>query len=211
MRGAELLAKACASAGLSALVHISGIGADARATSRYISARGRGEDSVRGVFPQATVLRPGAMMGGAGGILAALDGIARLAPVIPLFGGGGTRLQPVHVGDVAAAVVQAAGRRRGQIYELGGADIVTMKELVERVLSSTKRRRLLLSLPFPVARTLAILAERMPGAPLTRAQVELLEEDNVAAADMPGLSDLGIKPRGIDSALGELGPSDGGS
>ncbi|MDX1710750.1 MAG: complex I NDUFA9 subunit family protein [Rhodovibrionaceae bacterium] len=202
--GASLLAQACASAGLSALIHVSGIGADAGARSRYISARGRGEEAVRKIFPKATVLRPGAMMGGAGGLVAALDGIARLTPVVPLIGGGGTRLQPVHVEDVAIAALRSAGREGGRIYELGGADVVSLSEIVRRTLAFRNRRRLLLPVPFAMARALAVVGERLPGAPLTRAQVELLQDDNVVSKRMPGLAELGIEARGLEAALNEL-------
>ena len=103
--GAGQLARAAAEAGLDRLLHISGIGADARSTSAYIRARrGEGEDAARADFPGATILGPSVMFGPDDAFLTTLVGLVRRLPIVPLFGDGTTRLQPVHVEDVAAAV-----------------------------------------------------------------------------------------------------------
>lgn len=207
VRGAETLARACRDdAGASCLIQISGIGADPAAMSRYISARGRGEERVREVLPTASILRPSVLFSEDGGLVAALAGIVRSAPVIPLIGGGRTRLQPVHVEDVAAAVVRTAraGGDTGKVYELSGPETLTLRQIFERVAAALGRRRAYLPLPFALARAAAPFAERLPGAPLTLAQVELLMSDNLADPALPGFSELGIQPRPLDSALASL-------
>lgn len=206
VRGAETLARACRDTGVSCLIQISGIGANPAAMSPYISARGRGEERVREVLPTATILRPSVLFSEDGGLVAALAGIVRSAPVIPLIGGGRTRLQPVHVEDVAAAVVRTAraGGDTGRVYELGGPQTLSLRQIFERVAAALGRHRAYLPLPFAVARAVAPFAERLPGAPLTRAQVELLMSNNLADPKLPGFAELGIQPRTLDSALASL-------
>ena len=204
--GARGLARACRRAGVRSLIHLSGIGADAGSRSVYISARGKGEIAVRDACPAATILRPSVLFGAGGGVLEMLDAISLAAPVIPLIGGGTTRLQPVHVEDVAAAVVHAGeGRMRGTTCELGGNEIVTLRHLAERVLEATDRRCLLLPVSFALARTAARACSFLPRPPLTLAQVELLENDNVASPDFPGLAALGIAPRSLAAEIAALG------
>ncbi|MEX2407771.1 MAG: complex I NDUFA9 subunit family protein [Rhodovibrionaceae bacterium] len=197
--GAGRLAQACLESGVDSLVQISGIGADPASRSRYIAARGRGEARVQAAFPAAKILRPSVLFGAGGGLDAALAGILRRTPVIPLIGGGRTRLQPVHVDDVAAAALRVVERRvvSGEIYELGGPQTLSLKQCFEAVAASLDKNRHYFTLPFPLARAAALLLERLPGAPLTLAQVELLMKDNFADPSLPGLKDLGIAPKAL--------------
>ena len=198
VEGAGRVAEAARAQGVDRLVHISGIGADPEARSAYIRARGEGEQAVRGAFPGATILRPSAMFADGEGLFAALAPIVRMLPVVPLFGDGSTRLQPVHVEDTGEAVARAleAPDATGTIYELGGAESLTYREIVERVAAREGRRRLLLPVPFALWRLIARAAGVLPEPPLTPAQVALMERDNVPASDMPGFHALGIEPRG---------------
>ena len=204
--GAANVAKACARQSVQSLVHISGIGADPRSPSPYISARGRGERVVQDAFPAAVVLRPSVMFGADDAFLNLLARIGRSTPVIPLIAGGRTRLQPVLVDDVAEAVwlclqmPDAVGR----IYELAGPQVLTLRQIVELVLARMGRRRLLVPVPLPLAHMLATAMERVPGAPLSVGQVDLLKNDNLPAPGMPGLPELGISPRDLQSAIAEL-------
>ncbi|MGI9462383.1 MAG: complex I NDUFA9 subunit family protein, partial [Aestuariivirgaceae bacterium] len=153
------------------LVHISGIGADMYAPCDYIRARAKGELLVQDVFPQATILRPSVLFGTGDAFLNALADIARYAPVLPLFGRGDTRLQPVHVGDVAEASVNAltAPSAAGETYELGGPQTYSYRALIDLVLAASQRRRPLLPVPFPIWDLLAALSSLLPRPPLTRA------------------------------------------
>jgi uncharacterized protein YbjT (DUF2867 family) len=156
-QGARNVAKAAASAGVRRLVHISGIGTDPASPSPYVRARAIGEQYVREAFPQATILRPSVIFGPGDAFFNLLARLTRVLPVLPLFGTGATRLQPVYVCDVAEAVAQALVQPKaaGRTYELGGPRTYRYRELLQLVLRQTGRRRLLLPLPFLVWDTLA--------------------------------------------------------
>ena len=153
VHGARNVAQASAQKGVSRLVHISGIGADAQSTSRYIRARGEGELVVQQLFHQATLLRPSAMFAPDDAFLNALTTIARI-PIVPLIGDGHTRMQPIHVGDSAEAVhlCLRMAATAGLTYELGGPQSYTLRAIVELILVHMRRRRLLVPVPFTLAR-----------------------------------------------------------
>jgi NADH dehydrogenase len=136
-------------------------------------------------------------------VLATLAGLARLLPVLPLIGGGRTRLQPVYVEDVAEAVscIIADHETAGRTYELAGPRVYTMRELVEMTLRLIGRRRLLVPVPFAVATVQARLFELLPGPPLTTSQVDLLRTDNVASGVLPGFRELDIEPKGVEEVV----------
>ena len=150
-QGAMHVARAAALAGVQRLVHISGIGADPTSVSPYVRARAIGERLVKERFPEVTILRPSVMFGPDDTFLNRLAAMARVMPVLPLFGSGETKLQPVYVGDVAEAVAKAliAPLAKGQVYELGGPRVYTYKALVQLVLAHIDRKRLLMPVPFP--------------------------------------------------------------
>ena len=205
-RGAGNVARLCEQQGVQHLVHISGIGADAASPSRYIGARGRGDLIVREAFPRAVILCPSVMFGLDDAFLNSLAKIVMLSPVVPLIGGGRTRLQPVHVGDVAEAVARSlpSPDAESRTYDLGGAKAYSLREIVEMIAARMGRRCRLLSIPFGMAYPLARLSELLPAAPLTVAQVDLLRDDNLPGAGMPGLAELGITPRHLEDALAQL-------
>src|SRR5689334_22639910 len=142
--GAGNIAKACNRLGVDRLVHISGIGADVASRSKYIRARGRGESAVQEAFPQAVILRPSVMFGSDDAFLNTLLRIVQSTPVIPLIGGGRTKMQPVHVLDVAEVVCLSLSNpaASSMIYELAGPECLTLREIIERVLIRTRHRRL---------------------------------------------------------------------
>ena len=151
--GAETVAREAVAAGAARFVLVSGIGADPNSGSPYIRARGRGELMVRQAFPEATIVRPGAMFGPGDALFGTLAELARWLPALPLIGGGATRLQPVFVEDVAEAVanILTDPGTAGQTYELAGPGVYTLRELVSMTLRLMGKRRLLLSIPFAVA------------------------------------------------------------
>ena len=201
--GASNVARQAATLGLDRLVHISGIGADPRSESRYVRVRAEGERRVTEAFPQATVLRPSVLFGPQDSFVNALAGIARRTPLLPLFGRGRTKLQPVYLGDVAEAALGALAHpdAPGRTYELGGPRVYSYRALVTLVLERAGRRRLLLPVPFPVWLALAVLASFLPAPPLTRAQVVLMKQDNVVAEDALTLGDLGIEATALEAVL----------
>ena len=203
--GAETIAKAAAAVS-ARMVHVSAIGADAESASGYARAKAFGEQAVLAAVPGASILRPSVVFGPEDDFTNRFAGLAKVSPFLPLIGGGTTRLQPVYVGDVAQAVADAVeGKTKpGAIYELGGPEILTMREIMEFILEVTERKRLLLPLPFGLAKLQASLLQFAPGAlKLTPDQVELLQSDNVVsdAAKAAGLTlqGLGITPDSLEA------------
>ena len=159
-------------------------------------------------MPAATVVRPSIVFGPEDGFFNRFAELARFSPVLPLPGGGHTRFQPVFVGDVGAAVATCidSNEARGRTYELGGPETYSFRELMELMLRETRRERLLLPLPWPVASAIGMVgdiqAKVLPIAPLlTTDQVALLRSDNVAAAGAPGLAELGIVPTAVEGIV----------
>ncbi len=207
VEGALNVAKACEFQKVARLIHISGIGADPTSRSAYIRARGQGEQEVRQAFPQAIVLRPSVMFAHDDSFLNALAGLARASPIIPLIGGGRTRLQPIHADDVAKATCAALrdAAAPGTTYEIGGSESLTLREIIEMIMARLGRRRILVPISLSLADPLAFLLESLPNAPLTTAQVDLLKADNVPAPDLPGLSAFGIVPQRIRDVIATIG------
>ena len=203
--GAGTVAKAAAAAG-ARMVHVSAVGADENSPSRYAQAKAAGEKAVFSAIPSATIMRPSIVFGPEDQFTNRFAALARISPALPLIGGGLTKLQPVYVGDVATAVADAVdGKAKpGAIYELGGPEVLTMREIMEIILSITERKRMLVSLPFGLAKLQSMLLQFAPGAiKLTPDQVELLRADNVVsdAAKAAGLTleGLGITPDSLEA------------
>ncbi len=198
--GAQAVAEAAQAVGAGSLVQISSIGADIHGEAEYARSKGAGEAAVKIAFPEATIIRPSIVFGPEDGFFNRFAEMARFSPVLPLIGGGGTRFQPVYVGDVAEAIARclADPATRGKTYELGGPRVYTFKELMQLLLHEIRRRRLLVPWPFKLADMQAAVLERLPVPPLTRDQVKLLRSDNVVASNALTLADLGIEPTAVE-------------
>jgi uncharacterized protein YbjT (DUF2867 family) len=175
--------------------------------SEYARSKAEGERLVLAATPQATIFRPSIVFGPNDDFFNRFAALARMSPVLPLIGGGGTRLQPVFAGDVAEAIAKAvAGEAKpGTVYELGGPEVLTFKALMEYVLTTIGRRRLLVPVPFWAAKFKAFFLEWLPKPLLTRDQVELLRVDNVVSEAARGegrtLEGLGLVPRSIEAIV----------
>ena len=202
-RGALHVARQAKEAGAARLVHISGLGADPGSDSPYVRARGIGENLVREAFDGVTILRPSVIFGPGDAFVNKLAAMGRQAPVLPLFGTGGTRLQPVFVGDVAEACSRALADPSSQdrVYELGGPRVYPYRELVRLVLDQIGARTALVPVPFLAWDVLACGLAMLPNPPLTRDQVKLMKRDNVVGREALGLGDLGIRPVLLEEAL----------
>ncbi|MEJ1157378.1 complex I NDUFA9 subunit family protein [Prosthecomicrobium sp. N25] len=205
--GPGIVAEAARAAGIGAVVQVSAIGADAESSSVYARSKAAGEAAVLAAVPGAVILRPSIVFGPEDDFFNRFAGMARLSPVLPLIGGGETRFQPVYVGDVAAAAFTAAtgGAKPGTVYELGGPEVKTFRALMEEMLEVVGRRRILLPIPFGLARLQAKVLQLLPSPLLTEDQVEVLKVDNVvseaAIRDGRTLSGLGIEARTLASIL----------
>jgi NADH dehydrogenase len=202
-QGALHVARQARQAAVKRLIHISGIGTDLRSESRYVRARANGEALVQEVYSGATIFRPSVLFGPGDALFSVLAAIAQRSPVIPLFGRGGSRLQPVFVGDVAEAVARALNESsfEGMVYELGGPDIYTYQALVKLVLQQLGIRRVLVPVPYPVWDLQARILRFLPDPPLTRDQVALMKRDNVVSPGTLTLADLGVIPTPVEAIL----------
>ena len=201
--GASNIATAAAAAGVTRLVHVSAIGADAESDSGYAETKAEGEQFVREAFPGAVILRPSIIFGPEDGFFNKFAAMARFLPALPLVGGGHTRFQPVFVGDVAQAIVSVLTRddSAGRTYELGGPATYSFKELLQLILFQTGRKRLLVPLPFGIAMIKAAFLQLLPNPILTMDQVTLLKKDNVVSPTAAGLADLGITPTSVEAVI----------
>lgn len=204
--GADVVARAAAAQG-ARLIHVSAIGADENATARYARTKAHGEKAVLAAVPEAVIFRPSVIFGPDDAFFNKFAGLARMAPFLPLIGGGHTRFQPVFGGDVGAAITKAVlgEARPGTIYELGGPEVYTFKELMEFVFKTIERHRLLLPVPFWLAKLKAMVLQFLPSPLLTPDQVELLKADNVVSQDAQAegrtLKGLGIEPRAVEAIV----------
>ena len=203
---AERLARQAQRAGVERYVHVSGIGADVTSRSRYIRNRGEGELAVQAAFANAIIIRPAVMFGRDDAFLNTLVKLLKRLPAYPMFGRGLTRLQPAYVEDVALAIARALQptAENPATYELGGPRIYTYEELLKVVARRLGKTPVLFSVPFPIWHSLARIAEMLPGSPLSRNQVELMEIDTVASAGIPGFDAFGIDPQPVEYVLEQI-------
>lgn len=208
--GAGRVARAAAAAGIDTMVHISAIGADAEAESDYARTKALGEANVLEHMPNAMILRPSIVFGAEDEFFNRFASMSRLGPILPAIGAE-TKFQPVYVDDVAAAAVKGVLGEAHGIYELGGPEVSTFRELLEMMLGVIQRRRLILNIPFPIARVMAFGFDVLEMVTLglvknpaaTRDQVKNLRVDNVVAEGAKGLADLGISPTAMEAVLPE--------
>lgn len=186
VRGAEMVAEAAKAAGARRLVHVSAIGASPRSKSSYGRSKAMGERAALKAFPDAVILQPSLIFGPEDDLFNRFANMAASSPLLPLIGGGRTRFQPVYVGDVARAVanVCAGAGEPGAVYELGGPEIVSFRQILDKVQEWSGRKRRYVSLPFGIAKFGAMLTAPLPNSlrPLTVDQVRLLQVDNVVSA-----------------------------
>jgi NADH dehydrogenase len=202
--GARHVAEAASRAGTARLIHISGIGAQQpRTGNAFIESKALAEHEMNRAFPSVTILRPSIVFGAEDKFFNRLAVAAQLAPVMPVFGTGLAKFQPVFVGDVAAAVAQvlADPRTAFGVYELGGPRVYTYRQLVELTLRMTARHRRLVRVPLLPVKIGAFFAEFLPVPPITRDQVDLMTRDNVVTPGRLGFAELGIAPHTAEAIL----------
>lgn len=203
--GPRAVAKAAREAGVARLIHVSAIGADRNSKAAYARSKAEGEQAVLEEFPDAIILRPSIVFGPEDQFFNRFAALAQMSPFLPLIGGGKTRFQPVYVGDLAAAIekVAAGAGTAGTVYEIGGPQVYTFRELLAKTLEWTDRTRGYLPLPFWAAKLQALATKPLPNAmrPITVDQVRMLAVDNVVSEEavrqkrtLAGLGILSAKP-----------------
>lgn len=208
--GAARIARLSAEAGVKRMVHVSAIGADAESGSAYARTKAAGEAAMLEAFPHAVILRPSIIFGPEDQFFNRFASMAAISPVVPMVGAD-TRFQPVYVDDVARAAVKGALGEAEGLYELGGPRAYAFRELMELMLAEIRRRRLLIALPFFVAKIMASVLDFIQAVTIgviankqiTRDQVRLLAGDNVVSEGVRTFADLGIEPISVESVIGE--------
>lgn len=192
-------------AGVKRLVHISAIGASMDSASSYAQTKAKGEAALANNFPEATILRPSVVYGPEDRFFNRFAQLATISPMLPLIGGGKTLFQPIYVGDVvkaiAASLKQPESDVQGKIFELGGDEVLSFKQLMEKMAQFTGTQSKLVSVPFALASMQGRILQNLPGALLTVDQVKQLKQDNVISGTKPGLHELGITPEAMEAVL----------
>lgn len=206
----ERIARLAAQHGITRMVQISAIGADAASNSVYSRTKAAGEEGVLRYVPGAMILRPSIVFGSEDQFFNRFAAMSRLGPILPVVGAE-TRFQPVYVDDVAqAAVMGITGAAEGGIYELGGPDVNTFRELMQEMLVVIHRRRAIVNIPFWAASVMGFVSDIVSKlslglipAQVTLDQVRNLARDNVVADGAKGFEALGIHPTALEAVLPE--------
>ena len=210
VKGSELIAKAVSSLNIKRFVHISAVGADKNSNSKYAVTKALGEEKILKNFPNAVILRPSIMFGAEDKFFNKIAGLSRLSLIMPLFGGGKTKFQPVYVGDVANAVTKIGldpatikYEYYGKTYELGGPKVYTYKELIELTLKYIGRRRLLLPIPYLFAKLAGMILQYLPNPIITVDQIKLLKYDFIVNKTALGFKNLDITTTSVEMIVPE--------
>jgi len=200
-----LLSNLCNELRIKKLVHVSALGVKEKHSSKYIQSKLKGEKNIKNIFKSSVILRPSLVFGPEDKFFNTFASYARISPVLPLIGGGKTKFAPIYCADVAKAIIKTLelNNNEPKIYELGGPENYSFKELMEILLSNIKKKRFLINVPFNVAKLQSYFLQILPKPILTVDQVEMLKYDNIVSGDYPTLKDLGIEGKTIQSILPE--------
>jgi len=198
-----LLSTLCNEMGIKNLVHISALGVKEKHNSLYMQSKLKGEKNIQDTFKPSVILRPSIVFGPEDKFFNTFASLAQFSPVLPLVGGGKTKFAPIYVGDVAKAIVKAleVNNSEPKIYELGGPENYSFKELMEILLREIKKKRFLIPITFGFAKFQSYFLQMLPNPLLTPDQVELLKHNNIVSGDHLTLKDLGISGTPIQSIL----------
>ena len=198
-----LLGNLCNEFGIKNLIHISALGVKEKHTSKYMQSKLQGEKNIKETFKPAVILRPSVCFGSGDKFFTTFASIAQFSPILPLIGSGKTKFAPIYVGDVAKAIVKALelNNSESKIYELGGPENYSFKELIEILLQEIKKKRFLIPIPFSAAKFQSYFFQLMKNPPLTSDQVEMLKYNNIVTGEYPTLKDLGISGKTVQSIL----------
>ena len=199
----NLLGELCNELKIKKLVHVSALGVKETHVSQYMQSKFQGEKNIKEVFKSSVILRPSVVFGPSDKFFETFATIAQFSPFLPLIGGGKTKFAPIYVGDVAKAIVKSLELNNSEpkIYELGGPEDYSFKELMEILLAEIKKKRFLISIPWGFAKFQSLFLQMLPNPLLTPDQVEMLKYSNVVSGNYPTLKDLGVSGTPIQSIL----------
>ena len=200
-----LLSNLCNEIGIKNLIHVSALGVKEKHSSQYIQSKFQGEKNIQNIFKPSVILRPSLIFGPEDKFFNTFASYARIFPALPLIGGGKTKFAPIYCVDVGKAIVKALELKNTEpkIYELGGPENYSFRELIEILLGEIKKKRFLVNIPFNIAKFQSYFLQMLPNPILTMDQVELLKYDNIISGEHPTLKDLGIQGKTIHSILPE--------
>ena len=200
-----LLSNLCNEIGIKNLIHVSALGVKEKHSSQYIQSKFQGEKNIQNFFKPSVILRPSLIFGPEDKFFNTFASYARIFPALPLIGGGKTKFAPIYCVDVGKAIVKALELKNTEpkIYELGGPEDYSFRELIEILLGEIKKKRFLVNIPFNIAKFQSYFLQMLPNPILTMDQVELLKYDNIISGEHPTLKDLGIQGKTIHSILPE--------
>ena len=200
-----MLSNLCNELGIKNLVHVSALGIREKHVSKYMQSKMQGEKNIQDNFKPSVILRPSVVFGPSDKFFETFATIAQFSPFLPLIGGGKTKFAPIYVGDVAKAIVKSLELNNSQskIYELGGPEVYSFKELMEILLAEIKKKRFLIPIPWGFAKFQSYFLQIIPRPLLTPDQVEMLKYHNIVSGEYPTLTDLGITGKTIQSILPE--------
>jgi len=198
-----LLSNLCNEIGIKNLIHVSALGVKEKHSSQYIQSKFQGEKNIQNFFKSSVILRPSLIFGPEDKFFNTFASYARIFPALPLIGGGKTKFAPIYCADVGKAIVKALELKNTEpkIYELGGPENYSFRELIEILLAEIKKKRFLVNIPFNIAKFQSYFLQMLPNPILTMDQVELLKYDNIISGEHPTLKDLGIQGKTIHSIL----------
>ncbi len=201
VNAAKEIAQASAKEGIERLVHVSALGANTKSPSKYAQTKAHGEKTVERAFPNASIIRPSVVFGPGDQFLNMFAKLATVLPVMAAFEKGAASMQPVYVGDVADAIMTCLedSKHQGKIFELGGPEIYTLKELMAYAANVTGRDRKIIDIPSPLGKVMAHVFGLMPRPLITPDQLKLLKTDNVVDKKSKGLKDLGVEPSHMEA------------
>ena len=198
-----LLSKLCGELGIKNLIHVSALGVKEKHISQYMQSKLLGERNIQDTFKPSVILRPSVVFGPEDKFFNTFASLVQFSPILPLIGGGKTKFAPIYVGDVAKAIVKALELNNSEpkIYELGGPENYSFKQLMEILLTEIKKKRFLVTVPYGFAKFQSYFLQMMPNPLLTSDQVEMLKYNNIVSGDYPTLKNLGISGTPIQSIL----------
>lgn len=204
----DMLSNLCKETGIKKLVSISALGVKEKHTSKYMQSKLQGEKNIQNNFKSSVILRPSICVGPSDGFFERFGSIAQYSPFLPLIGGGKTKFAPIYVGDVSKSIMKAIELNNSEprIYELGGPEIYSFKELMEILLIQIKKKRLLVNIPWGLAKFLSLFfLQALPGSlKITPDQIEILKQNNVVSSHYPTLEDFGVSGTKIQNILPKM-------
>ncbi|HBN23298.1 MAG TPA: complex I NDUFA9 subunit family protein [Holosporales bacterium] len=203
VKAIEDIAVACAKHSINRLIHISALGADLKSESNYARTKALGEQKGQAAFKEMTVIRPGLLFGAGDDFFNRFADLAKIAPLLTLFDKGKTKLQPIYVGDVAQGIMTVLkdSTSKGKLYELGGDQIFTFKELMGLLLKFIDRPKPIISFPDPIGKALSYILQFMPKPLVTPDQLRFLKNDAVVGKKSKTLKDLSIVPKHLEAIV----------